>query len=131
MSPTVIGIIGILALFILIFSRMPIGFLMAIIGFFGFASIVSVDASLNLIAKDFFNVFGSYNLTVIPLFVLMGQLSFHAGISSRLFDAAYRFIGHLPGGWPSQRLVPVLPLLPSADQQMQLQQPWLPQHSLK
>ncbi len=98
MSPTVIGIIGILALFILIFSRMPIGFLMAIIGFFGFASIVSVDASLNLIAKDFFNVFGSYNLTVIPLFVLMGQLSFHAGISSRLFDAAYRFIGHLPGG---------------------------------
>lgn len=98
MSPTVIGIIGIAALFTLIFLRMPIGFLMGIIGFFGFASIVSVDASLNLIAKDFFNIFGSYNLTVIPLFVLMGQLSFHAGISSRLFDAAYRFIGHLPGG---------------------------------
>jgi len=98
MSPTAIGIIGIIALFILIFSRMPIGFIMAIIGFFGFGAIVSYDASLNLIAKDFFNVFGSYNLTVIPLFVLMGQLSFHAGISSRLFDAAYRFIGHLPGG---------------------------------
>jgi len=98
MSPTAIGLIGIIALFVLIFSRMPIGFIMAIIGFFGFGAIVSYDASLNLVAKDFFNVFGSYNLTVIPLFVLMGQLSFHSGISSRLFDAAYRFIGHWPGG---------------------------------
>ena len=93
-----VGIIGIIALFTLIFIRMPIGFLMAIIGFFGFASIVTVDASLNLIAKDIFTTFGSYNLTVIPLFVLMGQVAFHAGISSRLFDAAYKFIGHLPGG---------------------------------
>jgi tripartite ATP-independent transporter DctM subunit len=98
MSPTTIGIIGITALFVLILSRMPVGFLMAIIGFAGFAAIVSVDAALNLLAKDFFSVFGSYNLTVIPLFVLMGQIAFHSGISKRLFDAAYKFIGHLPGG---------------------------------
>ncbi|MBN2297024.1 MAG: TRAP transporter large permease [Deltaproteobacteria bacterium] len=98
MSPTTIGIIGIIALFILIFSRMPVGFLMALIGFFGFSAIVSVDASLNLLAKDTFSIFGSYNLTVIPLFVLMGQLAFHSGISSRLFDSAYKFIGNLPGG---------------------------------
>jgi C4-dicarboxylate transporter DctM subunit len=49
-------------------------------------------------AKDLFDVFGSYNLTVIPLFILMGQISFHAGISSRLFKVAYKFIGHWPGG---------------------------------
>lgn len=98
MSPTTIGIIGIAALFILIFSRMPVGFLMALIGFVGFGSIVSFDASLNLLAKDVFSVFGSYSLTVIPLFVFMGQLAFHSGISSRLFDSAYKFIGNLPGG---------------------------------
>jgi len=98
MSATTIGIIGIIALFVLIFSRMPVGFLMALIGFFGFSAIVSVDASLNLLAKDTFSVFSSYNLTVIPLFVLMGQLAFHSGISSRLFDSAYKFIGNLPGG---------------------------------
>lgn len=98
MSPTTVGIIGIAALFILIFSRMPVGFVMAIIGFLGFGYLVSFDASLNMIAKDVFSVFGSYNLTVIPLFVLMGQIAFHAGISTRLFDAAYKFIGHLPGG---------------------------------
>lgn len=98
MSPITIGIIGIAALFLLIFSRMPVGFVMAIVGFIGFGYLVSFDASLNLIAKDVFAVFSSYNLTVIPLFVLMGQLAYHAGISARLFDAAYKFMGHLPGG---------------------------------
>jgi len=71
---------------------------MAIIGFIGFACLVSFDASQNLVVKDIFSVFGSYNLTVIPMFVFMGQLAFHAGISTRLFNAAYKFIGHLPGG---------------------------------
>ncbi len=98
MTPTVIGVIGLLALFILIFSRMPVGFVMALIGFVGFGTIVNTSAALSLIAKDIFDVFGSYNLTVIPLFILMGQISFHAGISSRLFEVAYKFIGHWPGG---------------------------------
>jgi len=98
MTPTLIGLIGIIVLFLLIFSRMPIGFVMILVGFFGFGSIVSFEASLNLVARDVFSVFSSYNLTVIPLFVLMGQIAFHAGISSRLFAAAYKFIGHLPGG---------------------------------
>ncbi len=98
MSPTTIGIIGLVALVVLIFTRMPIGFLMAIVGFIGFASIVNVDAASTLLAKDLVAVFGSYNLTVIPLFVLMGQIAFHTGISRRLFDTAYKFIGHWPGG---------------------------------
>ena len=98
MSPTAVGLIGIAALFLFIFSRMPVGFVMAIIGFLGFGYLVSFDASMNLVAKDVFSVFGSYNLTVIPLFVLMGQIAYHSGISTRLFDAAYKFIGHLPGG---------------------------------
>jgi tripartite ATP-independent transporter DctM subunit len=53
---------------------------------------------LNLLAKDFFDVFASYGFTVIPLFVLMGQIAFNAGIAKRLYDASYRFIGHIPGG---------------------------------
>jgi tripartite ATP-independent transporter DctM subunit len=71
---------------------------MAVIGIIGFGSIVSFDAALSLTARDVFSVFSSYNLTVIPLFVFMGQIAFHSGISSRLFDAAYRFVGHIPGG---------------------------------
>jgi tripartite ATP-independent transporter DctM subunit len=98
MSPTLIGIFGFIILLLLIFSQMPVGFSMALFGFCGFAFIVSWDAALNLIARDIFEVFGSYNLTVIPLFVLMGQIAYHAGISTRLFNVAYRFIGHWPGG---------------------------------
>ena len=98
MSPTLTGLVGIAALFILIFLRIPVGFVMAAVGFLGFGYIVSFDASMNMIAKDLFSVFGSYSLTVIPLFVLMGQLAYHSGISKRLFNAAYKFIGHWPGG---------------------------------
>ncbi len=98
MSPTMAGIVGLALLFILIFTKMPVGFLMALLGFGGFAYIVNVNAALNLMTKDLFDVFSSYNLTVIPLFILMGQIAFHSGISSRLFNVAHTFIGHLPGG---------------------------------
>jgi tripartite ATP-independent transporter DctM subunit len=55
-------------------------------------------AALNLLAKDVFDVFASYGFTVIPLFVLMGQIAFNAGIAKRLYNASYKFIGHIPGG---------------------------------
>jgi len=49
-------------------------------------------------ANDFFDALASYGLTVIPLFVLMGQIAFNAGIAKRLYDCAHRFLGHIPGG---------------------------------
>lgn len=98
MNPTTIGLIGLAILIIVLFSRMPVGFVMALIGVLGFSYVVSWEAGLRIMAKDFFGIFGSYSLTVVPLFILMGQVTFHAGISSRLFDTAYKFVGHLPGG---------------------------------
>jgi tripartite ATP-independent transporter DctM subunit len=98
MSPTTTGIVGLAALVILIFSRMPVGFVMMLLGVVGFGYVVSAGAALNVVVKDIYDVFGSYNLTVIPLFILMGQIAYHSGISRRLFDVAYRFIGHWPGG---------------------------------
>ncbi|MCK9230246.1 MAG: TRAP transporter large permease [Syntrophales bacterium] len=98
MTPTTVGIIGIIALFVLIFSRMPVAFIMTIIGFVGFGYVITFNASMNLVVKDFYTVFGSQSLTVVPLFVLMGQVAFHSGISKRLFDAAYVFLGNQPGG---------------------------------
>jgi len=43
-------------------------------------------------------VLSSYGFTVIPLFILMGQIAFNAGIAKRLYAAAYKFVGHIPGG---------------------------------
>ena len=85
----------VLALF---FTGIELGFAMALVGFLGFAYVVSVKAALNLIAKDIFDVFSSYGFTVIPLFIFMGQIAFNAGIAKRLYDTAYKFIGHIPGG---------------------------------
>ncbi|MGE4519472.1 MAG: TRAP transporter large permease [Desulfobacteraceae bacterium] len=98
MSFTLVGIIGIIALFVLIFLRMPVGFAMLLTGVAGFAAIVSPSAAFSMMVNDLVDVFGSYSLTVIPLFILMGQVAFHAGISTRLFSVAYKWIGHLPGG---------------------------------
>ena len=98
MSPTTVGLIGLVLLVVLLFSRMPVGFVMALLGFVGFSYMVSFEAGISLLAKDIYAIFGSYSLTVIPLFVFMGQIAFHAGMSRRLYDSAYKFMGHWPGG---------------------------------
>jgi tripartite ATP-independent transporter DctM subunit len=67
-------------------------------GFVGFAYLVALPAAFNLLAKDFFDSLASYGFTVIPLFIFMGQIAFNSGIAKKLFEAANRFIGHIPGG---------------------------------
>jgi C4-dicarboxylate transporter DctM subunit len=53
---------------------------------------------MGLMANDFFDSLANYGFTVIPLFILMGQIAFNAGIAKRLFDCAHKFVGHIPGG---------------------------------
>jgi tripartite ATP-independent transporter DctM subunit len=98
MSLTAIGIIGIVLLVIMLFSNMPVGFVMGFLGFLGFAYVRGLEPALSLLARDVFEVFSSYGLTVVPLFVFMGQIAFHSGISRRLYDSAYVLLGHRRGG---------------------------------
>ncbi|OHB33067.1 MAG: C4-dicarboxylate ABC transporter permease [Desulfuromonadaceae bacterium GWC2_58_13] len=98
MSLTTIGIIGIVLLIAGLFSRMPVGFVMALLGLAGFSYVVNFEAGLNLLARDIWDTFSSYSLTVIPLFVFMGQVAYQSGISRRLYHAAYVMLGNRPGG---------------------------------
>ena len=98
MSPGIAGVIGIGALFVLLFSGIPVGFILAILGFVGFSYLTSFGAGANLIAKDFFANFSAYSLTVIPMFIFMGQIAFYSGNSRRLYDFAYKMVGHQRGG---------------------------------
>ena len=98
MSLEIIAILVILLLFALFIWGVEIGFAMAITGFLGFAAIVNVRAALDLVAMDFYTVFSSYSLIVIPLFVLMGQIGASAGISKSLYDLGYKCVGHVSGG---------------------------------
>jgi C4-dicarboxylate transporter, DctM subunit len=98
MNEITVGLIGLVVLIALFLTGLELALSMIVIGFLGFAYIVSFDAAFNLVAKDVFDAFESYSLTVVPLFVLMGQLAFNAGIAKRLYDSAHRFVGHIGGG---------------------------------
>ena len=98
MSELQIGLLGIGVLFALLASSMPVGFAMTLVGAAGFAAVVNAPAALSLLATDYYDVFSSYGLTVIPLFVFMGQVAFHTGVSKKLFDAAHCWFGWLRGG---------------------------------
>jgi C4-dicarboxylate transporter DctM subunit len=98
MNELMAGLIGLVLVLALFFTGIELGFAMAVVGFLGFSYVVSLHAGLNLLAKDFFEVFSSYGFTVIPLFIFMGQIAFNAGIAKRLYETAYKFIGHIPGG---------------------------------
>jgi C4-dicarboxylate transporter DctM subunit len=98
MSPTLIGIIGIIVMVIVFMSRMPVAYVMAMIGYVGFSIMISGIGGLNLLSRNIYDVFASYGLTTIPLFIFMGQLAFNSGISRRLYDTGYKFLGSTRGG---------------------------------
>jgi len=98
MNPTLIGIIGIIVMVLIFLSRMPVAYVMAMIGYIGFSIVVSGQGGLNLLPRNIYDVFSSYGLTTIPLFILMGQLAFNSGISRRLYSTGYKFLGNTRGG---------------------------------
>ena len=98
MNEIMVGMIGIFVLLLLFSTGIELGFAMGLVGFLGFAYLNGLNPALNLLARDFYDVITNYGYTVFPLFVLMGQIGFNAGIAVRLYDAANKFIGHVPGG---------------------------------
>ena len=98
MDPVVIGIISIILLIAIFLLRMPVGFTMALVGVVGFSMFVTLDAGMNILARDFFDIFSSYSLTVIPMFTLMGCIASESGMSLRLYDAGYVLFSKFRGG---------------------------------
>jgi len=98
MSPETAGIVSIALLLVLFLIRMPIAFAMGLTGFVGFAYLSGPGPALTLLAQDIYESFTSYPLSVIPMFVLMGSFAFASGISNRLYDTTYTWVGHLRGG---------------------------------
>jgi C4-dicarboxylate transporter, DctM subunit len=98
MSPLAVGIIGFVVLFILLGMRLPVGYGMALIGLTGFVYLVSIEGALSMVARISWLQFSSYSFSVVPLFLLMGQLAFYSGISKRLYGTAQDWLGHLRGG---------------------------------
>jgi C4-dicarboxylate transporter, DctM subunit len=98
MNEIAVGAIALTILLALFMTGIELAFAMGIIGIVGFAYVVNIKAAMGMMANDFFDALASYGFTVIPLFVLMGQIAFNAGIAKRLYDTANKFVGHVPGG---------------------------------
>jgi C4-dicarboxylate transporter DctM subunit len=99
MSNLLLGALGLPVVLILIFLRVPIGIAMLAVGVFG---TWLISGSFNPISAQFKNLsystFASYSLSVVPLFLLMGQFATVSGLSAGLFNAAAAWLGHRKGG---------------------------------
>ncbi|MBC6405939.1 MAG: TRAP transporter large permease [Rhodospirillales bacterium] len=92
------ALIGFAILLALIFARIPIAFAMALVGAVGFALMRGWHASWSMVGSAAFETGLSYSLSVVPLFILMGNLLTISGVSHGLYAAANRLLGRARGG---------------------------------
>ncbi len=98
MSLFTIGLIFIGILLILLFLRMPVGFVMALVGFVGYAYLTKMEGAFGQLRIVPMSITTNYDLCVIPLFMLMGSFAYHSGLSQDLYYGAHKCVGDLPGG---------------------------------
>ncbi len=98
MDPQTIGIVGIAGLFLLLIIGMPIGFSLAFVGFWGISSLTDISVALPTLVRSFHGTFTTYSFTVIPLFVIMGELASVSGLSQGIYAVADKWLRRLPGG---------------------------------
>jgi tripartite ATP-independent transporter DctM subunit len=98
MTPTLAGIAGFVALFLLLALRMPIGLAMMLVGAVGIAVLNSTNAAFNILGSFAFSYSAVFTLSVIPLFVLMGAFANVSGMGSDMYRAAHAWVGHKRGG---------------------------------
>jgi len=91
------ALLGFLGMFLLMALRIPIAFSMAVAGFVGIGLMRSWPAALSSTAIEILDI-AKYTLSVVPLFILMGNFVTRAGMSGELYRAAYSFVGHRRGG---------------------------------
>jgi tripartite ATP-independent transporter DctM subunit len=101
MSGAAIGVVGFIVLLLLLALRMPIGIAMMLVGIVGIAAINSTDAALKILGEFPYAYSSVYALSVIPLFVLMGNFASSSGLARDFYGAAYAWIGHWRGGLAS------------------------------
>jgi tripartite ATP-independent transporter DctM subunit len=98
MDDSDIGLIGVGVLIFLVFTGMRVVYAASLVGLGGLVAIVGWDAGAGIIGTIPHSKSVSYTLSVLPMFILIGFLAFHAGFTNAIFDAARKWIGWVPGG---------------------------------
>jgi len=98
MSTPVIGAIAFGIMILLLTLGVPVAFSMAVVAFGGFVVVNGWSAAMGMLATSPYSTVADYIMTTLPLFVLMGDITFRAGIVSDAFSVANKWLGKLPGG---------------------------------
>lgn len=99
LDPSLVALVAVTLLITgVLLLRVPVALLLAVLGFCGYAALDGVENALLMLGNELWSTFSGYGLTVVPLFVFMGQLCFHSGMSERLYRAVHAFTGHRRGG---------------------------------
>jgi tripartite ATP-independent transporter DctM subunit len=93
-----IGLICVIAMFVLMILRMHIGVTMGIAAFIGIALLTNFDSACGKLAHTAFSQSSMYMMSVIPLYMFMGELAFLSGLSQDAYRTVNKWLGHLPGG---------------------------------
>lgn len=93
------------ALLLLIMLRLPIAFAMALVGFAGCAYLIGFDPAVSIVGQIAIDTGFSYEFSILPLFILMGNFISRSGISDDLYDACHAFLGHMRGGLATATIV--------------------------
>ena len=99
------SLIAFAILLLLIALKLPIAFAMGLVGFFGFGLAIGWNPAFSMIATVTYETGLSYGLSVVPLFVLMGNFVSRAGLSDDLYRTAHAFLGHRRGGLAMSTIV--------------------------
>ena len=98
MDPTFVGIVGLLLIVILMMQRVPVAIAMMVVGFGGVIVLNSWQSALATLVTEMWSTTIFYELTVIPFFVLMGNVASMCGMSRDLYGAANAWVGQMRGG---------------------------------
>ncbi|MCP4071707.1 MAG: TRAP transporter large permease [Hyphomicrobiales bacterium] len=98
MDPIFVGIVSFVVLFVLLALTVPIGFAMGLAGLGGMAMIIGWSPALSLFGTTVYETTVTYDLSIVPLFVLMGSVASHSGLSRELYEAFNAWFGAFRGG---------------------------------
>jgi len=98
MDPWLIGALSFIAFLTLLFLGMPVAFAMGLTGIIGYGLVGGWPHTQVMVGMIPWDKVTMYSLTVVPLFVLMGTLTFHAGFGRDIYHSARQWVGHFPGG---------------------------------
>ncbi len=98
MDPVTVGVVGTIAVFLLLFLGMPIAYAMMLVGFAGVSYLASFGAALPMAASTLYETSSYYPYTVIPLFVVMGGFAGSSGMTMALYSTFEKWLRKLPGG---------------------------------